>query len=142
MPTRLPFAGGLALQLFTIVVVFVFLAAGVLGSGKPSKRDMLEMQITTLHAHSPVWSSPSSSSPRCSHGYISSADRSTCVCNTGWTGPDCSRDALPSCVRGRGEPCFGDLRFTGTAETQSCECLAECVSYVRDARREVFGDRG
>ena len=79
---------------------------------------------------------------QCVHGYLSAADRYTCVCNSGWVGPKCDIDALPSCIRGPGQPCMGDLRFAGTAENQTCECVAECVEHTIEMMRKTFGDRG
>ena len=78
----------------------------------------------------------------CIHGYLSAADRYTCVCNSGWAGPSCDVDMLPSCNRGAGQPCLGDLRFSGPAENQTCECVRECVEHTMSVMRRTFGDKG
>lgn len=93
-----------------------------------------EIAQRQLSSHSPP--------PACVHGYLSAADRRTCICNIGWTGPRCNDNAIPSCKEGGSEPCYGSLRFSRAAREQSCECLQECVAHTRSVVEETFGAEG
>ena len=79
---------------------------------------------------------------QCSHGYLSAVDRTTCICNSGWTGPRCETDAIPSCVRGQDNPCLEGLRFSRAASPKSCDCLAECAEHMQQSLQEFFGEEG
>ena len=88
---------------------------------------------------------------RCIHGYKSSTDEKTCVCNNGWVGQECDIDVLPSCNRSihvtADDVLLGRVRvFDYQArvpdeelEFPSCDCVDECLEYlVKELGEELY----
>lgn len=91
-----------ALAVMFVVVVAVLLEMGELvsASDEQSKlNDMIQREILKRNDQQPQSSDAEHGSVKCIHGYLSAADKSTCVCNYGWVGLDCAENALPTCVR-------------------------------------------